>query len=197
MDYVKIELPLTEVDENYSDYITYIALGKARKLGFYNGANLFTQAFKCYDEALPKEYLELQSAKKTSAAFLKTFNIKYKEDMLYIIRHPELYPDNIVETLDTHRRMLIFDGESKDPAEIAAIKFLEGIQRRERAGIIDKIVTQYFIKSGNNFYFEQKAAKLYYYMCEHAEFTDGNVQDSIKELIGMIWELGSEIAKKQ
>lgn len=190
MDYVKIELPLTDVDQNYSDNIIYIALGKARRLGYYNGAALFTQAFKNYDENLPEEYTELQSAKKTSAAFLDNYNIKYKEDILYVIRHPELHPKDIIEKLDTRRRMLIFDGESRDPAEIAAVKYLEGIQRRERAGIIDKIVRQYFVRNGNEFYFKQKAAKLYYYMCEHAEFTDGNVQDSIKELIEMIWKFG-------
>lgn len=53
MALVKIELPISSIDETYSDSFNILAIGRARRLGFANAEALFSKAFKNYDKKMP------------------------------------------------------------------------------------------------------------------------------------------------
>ena len=186
----RLELALNTINTKYSDSISLIALGKARRVGFRSSADMFTKAFVSYDENIPSEVIGLISARKTCSHFIERFKIKFKQDIYYVIRHPEQYKNcKIEDSSDTRRRIILFSNLDSSEEEKKACSFLEAMKPRERASIAAKIIDQHLILTGNEYYFDQTSARLYHYLCENAKFDEnGNVQPKLDALIGLIWK---------
>ena len=195
MQQSRLELSITSTTK-YADSIPYLAMGNARRLGFSSSADMFTQAFKAYDEEMPSNVLAFHSACNTSVKFLEKFKIRFKNDIFYVLRHPEKETLRLIEEdadASRRRRIFNFDPDTNDPDQISACSYLQGLKPRERTGAAARIIEQYLIMSNNDYYFEQSAMRLFQYLCKNAEFdATGNAQEEIIHLVDLIWRLGQK-----
>ena len=191
----KLEMFVRNEIGKYSDNIAYMALGKARRLGFECSGDLFAKAYASYNEAIPQSVLFIIAANNLCAHFKDKYHIKFKEDIYYILRHTEIYRTEEPEHFqDTKRKVVQFFTDPGKEDQTAAFEYLDPYKPRERADIISKIVEQYFIMTSNHFYFDQMSLRLYNYLSESAAFDeDGKISPEIENLVEIIWMLGGKM----
>lgn len=189
----RLELSITSLAK-FNDNIPYLAMGNARKLGFSSSADMFSRAYQNYDENMPSNVLAIHNASKTCVAFIKKYKIGFRDDILYILRHPVLENLNLIDhdmSANRKRRIFNFDPDTDDPNQIKACEYLHNLKPRERTGAASRIIEQYLIMSGNEYYFDQSAMRLYYYLTQISEFDDiGKANEETSRLTDLIWQMG-------
>ena len=193
MSQINLELPIARVDETYSNSFTFLAARRAKRLGYKNGAALLAEVYKSFDPEMSSEVLELLSVQRTSCTFIKKYNIRYKEDILFVIRHPEHQKDEEdIDENNNYRKIIVFDTETWNSDEQAALEFFQGLKRRDRFSVFNNMLNQFCITSDNSYFFNHKATHLFTYLREHIDLSSNQLPEEIQHYIDMIWMLGRD-----
>ena len=200
MSTTRLDIHINNKNERYSDDIGFFAIGISRKLGFANPADLLTKAFHDYDPNLSQIIVNLEKVKISCEYFLQRFQIHYKEDIIYVLRRPELQSNLQIDILPTiARRVIEFNSSDDNKEQAAVLEYLEKMKPADRAPEVSKMLEQYFVKTRNPYYLDQVTSRIYCYLNQNIEFNrDGGMNiygksaEKVRDLIDLIWQTGQQ-----
>lgn len=163
--------------------LAILMLHKAKRIKKCQRCELFTKAYINYDPTIPRDLLALREMTDICSAFIKIFKIKFKEDILYLVRHPELTKKS--EKMGERKTIRITFDRSDRERDIAC-RFLENSKSRARFSVVDEIMHQFFVVSQDQYYLEQSALRL----MEHLQNTNSNSAEFhpiVTSMVDVIW----------
>ena len=195
MHSVRVDILISSKDPRQICNLKYITAHKVKKLGFNSSAELLTEAYSHYDPALPYEVLMVHSSYALCSYFVRAYKLTYKEDILYLLRHPEIIPMMVPEeeTRETKRAVVKFSKIDRDEREKSVCDFLLSLKPRERTIAVSNIIEQYLLLNANDFFLKEESNRLMKHLMDISEFDqNGKVQGQAARLIDAIWEIGAE-----
>ena len=200
MNSYTLDIYLDDVNREYLNKLTFLALFKCRSLGFRCAADFFCEAFFTYDESVSRDFLSSLLFGYVCNHIVKKYEISYKEDLIYLLRHPSLMPIKIdPQQKPVRKKVLNFldlDEQENDNKK-EAYNYLERIRPVKRAAEIDRILEQYLIKTKNKYYIDQASARLLKSITENADYDeDGRLIGPAKEVVDTVWYAGSKSAAR-
>lgn len=192
MNTYTLDIYLDDVNREYLNKLTFLALFKSRSMGFRCAADLFSEAFSSYDDSLASEFLYTLLTGYVSKYIITEYDLSYKEDLIYLLRHPSMMTIKLdPRQKNVRKKVLYFDDIENNAHKKAAFEYLKGMRPVKRASQIDRILEQYLITSKNEYYIGQAAARLLTDIIEKADFDDeGRLQGSVNEIVDIIWQSG-------
>ena len=200
MDKYILDIYLDDVNREYLNKLTFLSLFKSRSLGYRCAADLFSEAYRNYDSDICQETLATLQTWLVCNYIIDRYEIAYREDLVYLIRHPSLIPNKMDPNQKTVRKKVLqfLDLEKEENAfKRDAYNYLDKMRPVKRAAQIDKILEQFLILTENEYYITQAAARLMNDIVKTTKFDEtGNVIGINKNLIDTIWRVGSAHAPK-
>lgn len=189
-----LDIYLDDVNREYLNKLTFLTLFKSRSLGYRCAADMVCEAFRDYSENILEETLIVLETCQVCKFIVSYFEISYKEDLLYLVRHPSKMEIKMDPPQKQVRKKILnfFDLDAADCAyKKEAYEYFSSLRPIKRAPQIDKMLKQYLIITKNEYFIHQAAARLVNNLLRIAEFDkNGNVQGEAKELVNAIWAMG-------
>ena len=192
LEHMKLDIYLDDLNKEYLSKVSFSALFRSRSLGYKSAAELFVAAYSSYNDKMSSSLVDYMRTYLVSKYIIKKFDIQYRDDIVYIIRHPSLLPDDIDDPHSIVRKKVFIFKNYNDPDstdETKAYEFLNSLRPRQRASAVDRIIDQFMVTTKNEYYIKQAAIRLMKDLVELADIDKtGEVSGPAGELIDIIWE---------
>lgn len=196
MSTINLDIYLDDINKEYLSKLSFAVLFRCRRLGYRNAADFFAVAYSSYNAAVTPAIVEHMRNVQVCRYIVTKFDIKYRDDLVYLIRHPSLIKEEPEPARKiVRKKVLIFqDLEAPDRArEKRAFDYLNGLLPRMRAAELDKIIDQYMVLTRNEYYINQASLRLITDLVSLAEIDEkGYVNGLASEIIDSIWETGTK-----
>lgn len=193
MDTYKLDIYLNEVNRDFLNKATFATLFRSRKLGFHSAADLFCEAFKEFDDTISSDFISTIEVSLACRKFISQYNISYKNDILFMISHPDMVPVYLDKGQKTVKKKVFQFFDIEEPGmeyKLKAFNTLNDIKPIMRAHYIDKVTRQYFVLNENDYYFTQLAARIMNNLLEiAAPNAKGEIEGISKDVIDIVWKL--------
>lgn len=198
MEYL-LDVYLDDVNKEYLNKLSFLTLFKSRSLGYRCAADMFSEAFQDFSEDISEESMKALLAFHTCRYIAENYEIQFKEDLLYLIRHPSLLKNKVDPCQKPVRKKVLrfFDIEKPgNEHKKAAYDFLDKLRPVKRASFIDVVMDQFLIRSGNTYYVSQASARMIDDLVNKSQFDEeGNILSPCKEIVETIWCVGKGLSK--
>lgn len=200
MENRNLDIYLEDINRDYLNKLSFSALFKCRQMGYKSSAEFISVAYASFNETFSSEIIECMRYLQACKYIASEFQITYKSDLAYLLRHPGLIPKDIDPPHKiVRKKVLLFQDIDMDSADKTYIRltyyYLSSLKPRMRASEIDRIVDQYLTLTKNSYYIRQAALRLLTEMSQIAEFNDeGSVIGPAADLIDDVYRM---IEKKQ
>lgn len=195
-DYV-LEVYLDDVNRDYLNKLTFLTLFKSRSLGYRCAADMFCEAYREYRENISEESIKTLLTYHTSKYITSNYDVEYKDDLVYLIRHPSAlrYKEDPKQKPVRKKVLRFFEVEEKgNEYKREAFDYLEKMRPVKRAAQVDRILEQYLTLNCNEYYVAQAAARIIDDLVDKAEFDDeGKILSPAKEIVETIWCIGKNL----
>lgn len=190
-----LDIYLDDINKEYLNKLSFCALFKCRALGYKSAADFFSLAYESYNENISQNIADLMRNMRICKYIISRFEISYREDLSYLIRHPSLIPNEMDPPQSiVRKKVFLFQDIDKPGCESKkrAYDYLNGLRPRMRAAAVDRIIDQYLTMNGDEYYIKQGSLRLINDLVKIATFDEnGNITGLAKEIVEDIWKVGS------
>lgn len=187
-----IDVYIDKINRFLLETLTIIVLGKSRSMGYRASSELFCEAFRSYDPDFPVEALGVIAAANMASHIRKKWNVKHKEDFLFLLRHPELVGVSKVLYKRPRRKIVLRFYDLELPGneyKVEAYNYLKEMRPVARGTAINKVLSQYLILTGNEIYTEQAIVRISEGFLASAEYNaHGELVGRYKEIVDTLWD---------
>lgn len=170
----------------YEYDITLLCINRRRGFMRMPCSELIAVAFSKYDESYPDDALFLDAQYNSCRHFVENYNISFKEDIIYLLNHPEFVKEPEKNPVVTYKKIRF---NVADALQQKAYEWLNGFKPRERIDEAIKVVRQYLIKNGDEYYIEQMTLQKMRNL-RRMNGPSGSLSDETKHYIDVIWNIG-------
>lgn len=177
----------------YKYDVALLCLNRRRGYMHMPCADLIAIAYDEFDQTYPENFLMLDAENRACRFFVENYNITFREDIIYLINHPEYVkePDRNPEVTYKKIRFNI-----ADKLQANAYEWLNEFKPRERIDEALKVVRQYLIKSQDEYFIEQMALQKIMNLREMNR-TSEVLLDDTKHVVDVIWSIGGYGGKEK
>ena len=194
MDSYTIEVYLDDVNKEYLNKLSFLTLFRSRSLGFRCSADMFSEAFREHSDSISDATLSALLTCHIARHISKSYDIEFKDDLIYLLRHPSLLNYKLDPNQKQVRKKVLrfYDiNASGNEHKKEAFEFLDNMRPVKRAAYVDRIVDQYLILNCHSYYVSQAAARILDDLVKKSKFdSEGQILSPAKELVETIWSIG-------
>jgi len=178
--------------EHYRFDVSLLCLNRRRGYKYMPCAEMIAVALDEYDPLFPEYFLMLDSVRDVCNYFVENYNFTFREDVSYLIRHPEFMKQPDENPIITYKKIRFNTG---DALQKKAYDWLHEYKPRERIDEAIKVVRQYLIFHKDEYFIEQTVLQMLKSLNALNKGED-DLSDDAKWALDTIWSIAGYTNKR-